>query len=140
MQVRISGVDSLTTTRLPAEEMQRRFHRDGYFHHNATEPWEQDGVLTITFNPTIYLSQALAGDELARVQAHERRHASDFRRLARQLQATLRRLRNSPNLYWDVRWQWFLFDICEASAAYHRSVADPMVEICFEPSTPRPGG
>ena len=139
MRVTVRGVQELQTSRLPAAEMQRRFHRDGFFHHNGNA-FEQDGVLTITFTPTIFLNQDLAAAELAAVERHERRHLQDFRRLGRQLQATLQRLRNSPNLEWESRWRWFLFDLCEASASFHRSVADPMVEICQPPSGNRPTG
>ncbi len=141
MRLVVRGLQSLQTTRLPAAEMQRRFHREGFFHHNGN-PWEQDGTLTITFSPTIYLSQDLAGTALREVQTHEQRHVQDFRRLATQLRGSLQRAFSRPNQdpAWESRWQWFLYDLCEASAAFHRSVGDPMVEICQRPSGERPAG
>lgn len=139
MRVVFTGVRSLRTERLPAAEMQRRFHRDGYFHHNGNA-WEQDGVLTISFTPTIFLNQDLTGTTLREVQTHEQRHVDDFRRLAGRLQPALERACRRPDPQWDSLWQWFLYDLCEASATFHRSVGDPMVEICRPPSGQRPTG
>jgi hypothetical protein len=139
MRVLFTGVRSLQTTRLPAAEMHRRFHRDGFFHHNGNT-WEQNGVLTIGFSPTIFLNQDLTGTVLADVQAHEQRHVEDFRRIAGRFQPSLERACRHPNPEWESRWNWFLYDLCVASASFHRSVGDPMVEICQAPSGQRPAG
>lgn len=109
----------------------------GCFRHHGN--WtENNGVLTVQFQPTIYINNTLTGTARANALQHEQRHYKDFRRRAGQLQSALSRViraRRDPQE--SAQWSWFLYDLCTDSAAFHRSVGSP-VEICIRPSTGRP--
>jgi hypothetical protein len=116
-----------------------RHGNTGCFQHNGQ--WrEHNDVLTVTFSPIIILNNQL--DDTARQEAlrHEQRHFRDFRGLAQQLRTDLLRTVRQGRYtyqYMNSRWEWFLYDICRASRAFHQSL-EAMVEICNEPGSPRP--
>ena len=116
---------------------QGRHGNTGCFQHHGT--WSEDnGVLTVQFQPTIYLNNELTGQARTDALQHEQRHYSDFRRQAVLLQRAIAgaiRARRDPQM--DARWSWFLYDLCRDSAAFHRSIGAP-VEICMQPSGTRP--
>ena len=109
----------------------------GCFYHHGN--WtENNGVLTVSFNPTIYINSALTGRARSDALSHEQRHYRDFRTRATRMQQALARViraRQDPQM--GARWTWFLYDLCTDSAAFHRSVGSP-VEICTEPTVSRP--
>jgi hypothetical protein len=116
----------------------RGFHGStGCFRHMGS--WsENNGVLTVKFQPTIYLNNTLTGKEKDNALSHENRHYKDFKGRAVQLQTALSRAiraRKDPQM--EARWEWFFYDLCTDSAAFHRSIR-MMVEICMTPSVKRP--
>jgi len=141
MRLVFQGHTNSRTVPVAVSDLGRRCrgrHGDtGCFVHLGT--WtENNGVLTVRFQPTIYLNNALSGSARTNALQHEQRHYSDFRRRATQMQRALTaeiRARRDPQM--DVRWRWFLYDLCLDSAAFHRSIGAP-VEICFQPSGSRP--
>jgi hypothetical protein len=130
----ISG--SAKTRRAPAATIP--LGKKGYFKYE--HPWTLSGnILTVTFTTSILISDKLSPKEVPDVEAHERRHEKDFQRLVNQFKQSLEKALtkgNDPDM--DNWFEWFDYDICVASAAFHRSLGDPMVEICMEPNTPRP--
>lgn len=114
-----------------------RHGNTGCFVHNGS--WtENNDVLTVRFQPTIYLNRELNGNARTNALQHEQHHYQDFRRRATQLQRALAasiRRRQDPQM--NARWTWFLYDICTDSAAFHRLIGSP-VEICMTPSANRP--
>ncbi len=114
-----------------------RHGNTGCFRHLGN--WtENNGVLTVQFQPTIYINNALTGAARTSALQHEQRHYTDFRRRAVQLQSALARAvraRRDPQM--GARWTWFLHDLCTDSAAFHRSIG-ATVEICMQPSVSRP--
>ena len=114
-----------------------RHGNTGCFRHHGN--WtENNGVLTVQFQPTIYINNTLTGTDRTNALLHEQRHDSYFRSRAGQLQGALSqaiRARQDPQM--SARWSWFLYDLCTDSAAFHRSIRSP-VEICMQPSTARP--
>lgn len=140
MRLNFSGHDGDRVEELSPQVLRRRFRRDtAHFHHNGN--WsEQDTVVTVTFNPTIYVNQELEGPSRDEALEHEERHLSDFRRRVRQLRVDLSRIvarRRYSTDYMSNRWAWFLYDLCADSAAFHRSIG-ARVEICPQPRSPRP--
>ena len=109
----------------------------GCFRHHGN--WtENNGVLTVQFQPMIYISNTLTGTARTNALQHEHRHYTDIRRRAGQLQSGLSRViraRRDPQM--SARWSWFLYDICTDSASFHRRLG-ATVEICTEPSSTRP--
>jgi hypothetical protein len=97
-------------------------------------------VIKITFRPTIYLNRSLARDAAQDARAHEQRHYDDFERIANDLKETLTAAAEAGTLNRstiDSYWNWFLYDVCTASAAFHRTTGG-MVEICHRPGGTRP--
>ena len=130
------GHRNWTVQQLSPDEIRRICHRrEGCFKHRG-RPWEQDNVLTISFTPTIYLNNELSPTEAANVQEHELGHYDDFLDLAEDLQDALTRHGISQ---WQDRWDWFLYDLCNASAVFHRRRGETdQIRTCQEPSNPRP--
>jgi hypothetical protein len=141
MRLVFQGHASSRTVAVAASDLGRlcrgRHGDTGCFVHLGT--WtENNGVLTVQFQPTIYLNNALSGGTRTEALRHEQRHDTDFRRQAVLLQRALTgaiRARRDPQM--DARWSWFLYDLCRDSAAFHRSIGAP-VEICMQPSGARP--
>lgn len=140
MQLNFTGHDGSRTEELAPEVLLRRFHRDtAHFHHNGN--WNENGdVVTVTFNPMIYVNQDLQGQPLADAMQHEERHLADFRRRVGPLRSDLRAIvarRQYTTDYMRDRWAWFLYDLCVDSHAFHQSIG-AMVERCWTPDNPRP--
>jgi hypothetical protein len=121
----------------------RDTHQDtGCFqYHGAWRETRGGQVIEVTFRPTIYLNRGLARDAARDALDHEQRHYDDFKRLANTLNETLTAAAAAGTLnattmqsYWD----WFVYDVCSASAAFHRTTGG-MVEHCSRPSGTRPG-
>ena len=98
---------------------------------------EDDKTVTIKFTTVILLSNALTGKELAEVTTHERVHEADFHRLANQLKRNLEAALKKGDVDVQSFIDWFNFDICSTSAAFHRKIGAP-TEICSQPSSKRP--
>jgi hypothetical protein len=97
-------------------------------------------VIRVTFRPTIYLNSSLSGAAADDALSHENRHFDDFKRLATALRQTLTAATDAGTLNSDNMesyWNWFLYDVCSASAAFHRTTGG-MVEHCSRPSGTRP--
>jgi hypothetical protein len=97
-------------------------------------------VIRVTFRPTIYLNRSLSGADADDALNHENRHFDDFNRLATALRETLTAAAQAGTLTsdkMDSYWDWFLYDVCSASAAFHRTTGG-MVEHCSRPSGTRP--
>ena len=140
MRLVFSGHDRTRTRQVRPEELGTHCQRHGntgcFQHHGSWS--EQNDVLTVTFRPTIYLNSSLTGSARQQALAHEQRHAQDFQRRARQLhRAVTAALRQGADPNMANRWNWFLYDLCADSAAYHRSIG-ATVEICLQPSGSRP--
>ena len=131
-------VQRVSLQRLQQVSGNRRQDR-GYFHHHGSYQVRGER-LQITFRPTIYLNQALSGDERAEVLRHEQEHFADFQDFARNFKGSLEDAVAGGSLNNDEvdrRWAWFLYDVCSASAALHRREGG-LVEHCFRPSGSRP--
>ena len=140
MQLNFSGHQGSQIVELTLEELRRRFHRDtAYFHHHGN--WGENGnVVTVRFNPTIYVNQDLEGEPRAEAVQHEERHLADFRQRVGPLRVDVRAAVQQGSYTTDYmrdRWAWFLHDLCVDSRAFHQSTG-AMVEICYQPSRPRP--
>jgi len=141
MRLVFQGHTRSRTVSVAASDLGRRCrgrHGDtGCFYHHGN--WtENNDVLTVSFNPTIYINNALTGAARTNALLHEQRHYRDFRtRATRMQQALARAIRARQDPQMDARWTWFLYDLCTDSAAFHRSVGSP-VEICTEPTASRP--
>ena len=141
MRLVFQGHTRSRTIPVPAANLGRncrgRHGNTGCFVHNGS--WtENNGVLTVQFQPTIYLNSALTGSARSDALQHEQHHYQDFRRRATQLQRSLTasiRGRRDPQM--NARWAWFLYDICTDSASFHRRLG-ATVEICMPPSSTRP--
>jgi hypothetical protein len=97
-------------------------------------------VINVRFRPTIYLNRSLSGNAAADALAHEQRHFDDFKRIATALKVALTAAATAGTLNATTMhsyWNWFLYDVCSASAAFHRTTGG-MVEICSRPSGTRP--
>lgn len=114
-----------------------RHGNTGCFVHHGS--WtEKNGVLTIQFNPIIYLNRTLTGQSRSEVLRHEQRHYRDFRQQATWLYNNLvRSIQRHQDPQMDARWAWFLYDLCTDSAVYHRQIG-ATVEICMQPAGHRP--
>jgi hypothetical protein len=139
MRLEFTGHRSVRVSLASADEV-RRVAGDprGGFAHNGQ--WhEQDGVLRISFSPIIKINRELDARRRRLVEQHERRHFTDFKRLAgRMRQALVGLLRHGRDPQMDARWSWFNYDVCVASESYHRSLPDWSVRVCLEPGSSRP--
>ncbi len=141
MRLVFRGHTQSRTVPVAASDLGRRCrgrHGDtGCFYHHGN--WtENNGVLTVSFNPTIYINSALTVEARTEALRHEQRHVRDFRTQATQMHRALARViraRQDPQM--DARWRWFLYDLCTDSARFHRSIRSP-VEICSQPTGSRP--
>ncbi len=114
----------------------------GVFIDNGFWEYESDsGVITITFRPAIYLSNALSPTELEQVRAHEQGHMNDYLDLTAALHEDLQaELHASHEISWEdmqARWFWYNYDVCVAEGRYHRSVGQDARQ-CSRPSEPCP--
>ena len=120
----------------------RDTHQDtGCFQYNGNWSDARRGqVIRVTFRPTIYLNRSLSGDAQQDALDHEYRHYDDFERLATAFKNTLTAAADGGTLNAENMqsyWNWFLYDVCSASAAFHRTTGG-MVEHCSRPSGTRP--
>lgn len=141
MKLVFEGHDKSRTIKVAKTELGRHcrgFHGStGCFRHMGN--WsENNGVLTVTFKPTIYLNNTLTGKEKDNALSHEKRHYMDFKGRAVKLKnALFLAIRAGKDPQMEARWEWFIYDLCTDSAAFHRSIRT-MVEICMTPSVKRP--
>jgi hypothetical protein len=116
-------------------------HQDtGCFQYNRSWSDARRGQVILTFRPTIYLNRSLSGDAEQDALDHENRHYNDFRSLATAFKDTLIAAADAGTLTagnMQSYWNWFLYDICSASVAFHRTTGG-MVEHCSRPSGTRP--
>jgi len=119
-------------------------HKKGFFKYESDwsgPPEGEDGVLTITFTPIIYIEEGVKGSELQDVLRHEQTHYADFKNLAAALRKNMGNWLHSRKSAAEDELQawltWFDYDNCVAAANFHRTIG-AMVPICFQPSTPRP--
>jgi hypothetical protein len=116
-------------------------HKKGFFKYASAWSPGEHGVLTITFTPIIYIEEGVKGSELQDVKRHEQRHYADFKHLAAALRQNMGSWLHSRKSAEEDEIQawltWLDYDYCVASANFHRSI-DANVELCLQPSTPRP--
>lgn len=120
----------------------RDTHQDtGCFqHHGEWRDLRGGQVIRVTFRPTIYLNRNISRAAAQDARAHEQRHYDGFERIATNLRDKLSAAAEAGTLNASIMqsyWNWFLYDICTASAAFHRSTGG-MVEICHRPGGSRP--
>ncbi len=128
--------------RLSAEALRRRFNEDvAAFHY--THRWSIDqGRLTISLTPRVYLRNDLQEGtaEYRDAVRHEERHERDFRgllpRFRQQLRRRLRGLDPDSDAAAGVvrnGLAWLAYQFCLTARAYHRSLG-AMVPICQDGS------
>ena len=111
---------------------------NGSFRHNGTYYQDQD-VLTVSFNLEIQIVNGLDPATQASVMAHEDEHRRDFVQQAERLRLAIRRaLQQGRDHQIDARWDWFNYDLREAANAYHRRVRQGDIIPNMEPGRPRP--
>jgi hypothetical protein len=99
----------------------------------------EDDILTVAFTATIYINQALSNNEASGVEAHERRHFEDFRRLARELKESIESAiekGNDPEI--QTRLEWFDFDNCVARQRRHSEEGITDNLHCIQPFSSKP--
>jgi hypothetical protein len=142
MQVVIKGDHHAPQEKVPTATIPKtcNANKKGCFHYKSNFD-VANGVVTITFTAHIYLDSSLKGNEVRDVLTHETQHFTDFKFAASSLKAKmqkslqLRKQVSDPELQ---NWlDWFDYDCCVATATFHRRIG-AMVDICFEPNTPRP--
>ncbi len=103
--------------------------------------WEanlQDDILTVSFTATILINQALNNNEASEVEAHERRHFEDFRRLARELKESIESaLEDGHDPEIVNRLDWFDYDNCIARQRLHTEEGIIDYLPCIEPLSSR---
>lgn len=116
-------------------------HKKGFFKYVSAWSQGQDGVVTITFTPIIYIEEGVKGPELQDVLRHEHKHEADFKNLAATLRKNMGKWLHSRKSAAEDELQawltWFDYDYCVAVANFHRTIGATM-PMCFQPSTPRP--
>jgi hypothetical protein len=111
---------------------------NGTFRHNGSY-YEDQNVLTVSFNPQIQVVNGLDPATDARVQAHEQEHYRDFAEKAERLRLALRRaLQQGRDHQIDARWEWFNYDLREAANRYHQRSGQGDILPNNEPGIPRP--
>jgi hypothetical protein len=112
------------------------FNAHGFWECNAEET-----VITITFSPTIYLSNTLDAAMLEEVRTHEQGHLNDYLDLTAALQADIQQaIRARVEITWEeiqIRRDWFNYDMCLAAERYHRSVGQE-ARTCSVPYSTNP--
>src|SRR5262245_21947871 len=117
-------------------------NKTGYF--DLQSEWndpDPDGTLTLKFTPIIYINEALDTNKKQAVLKHEKRHFTDFQKLANALKIALEKAmkeKRDPEI--KVRMKWFTYDRCKKSQAFHGSDEGGgySVEMCDQPTESRP--
>src|SRR5262245_49037851 len=141
MKLKMTGHDKTDTKYVTAKEVKKvsdGASSKGYFHSDID--WNDSGdPIELTITNTIYISNELTAQEQKDVEAHERQHFADFKKLAEKMKTDIERaLRNGKDPQIADRVAWLIYDRCQTSAAFHRKTAGYSVEICFAPSSDRP--
>lgn len=114
-----------------------RHGNTGCFYHNGNY-YQDNATLTVNFSPVICLNQAIQGTAAeSDARAHEEMHYRDFLRISVDFERQLRQAVRRSDTQIDVRYEWFLYDLCLASSQVHRQIG-AQVEICLSPSGSRP--
>jgi len=141
MKLKMTGHDTTKTSYVTAEELKKVSNgvsSKGYF--GSDIDWnDSDDPIVLTIKNTIYINKELTGQEKKDVEAHERQHFADFKKLAGKMKTDIERaLRNKKDPQIADRVDWLIYDRCQTSAAFHRETAGYSVEICFAPTSDRP--
>ena len=139
MKLVFTGYESAPLKFVRSEECQGKC--DGNPNGCFKPDWKwhmDDKVLTVEFSCVTWINATLRGKALEDVKSHERRHQQDFISLANQLKASLQRVLaagQDPDM--ENRLNWFEYDVCFKSAAFHRQIG-ARVEVCLPPAGVRP--
>ena len=140
MKLKMTGQNTTSVRYVTAQELKKvsSGNSKGYF--DTDIEWnDKEDPITVTFKNTIYINEALDKKLKKDVEAHERRHFSDFKVLAAKLKADIDKAlneRRDPQI--GDRIDWLIYDRCQKSAAFHRQGDGYSVEICDRPSSSRP--
>ncbi|MDI6804344.1 MAG: hypothetical protein QME58_10945 [Bacteroidota bacterium] len=98
-----------------------------------------DYDLEVTFKTEILINETLSNNEARRVEAHEKRHFEDFRRLVRELKENIESaLENGHDHEIAKRLDWFDYDNCIARQRLHDEEGIIDYLPCIEPLSSRP--
>jgi len=141
MKLKMTGHNTTKTSYVTAEELKKVSNgvsTKGYFDSDIDRN-DSDDPIVLTIKNTIYINDKLTGQEKKDVEAHERQHFGDFKKLAEKMKTDIERaLRNGKDPQIADRVDWLIYDRCQTSAAFHRKTAGYSVEICFAPTSDRP--
>ena len=140
MKLNMTGYDKTAKKYVSADALKKvsNGNSKGYF-ETEVEYEDASDPIVVKFKNTTYINNTLAGKEKQDVEDHEKRHFTDFKKLAEAMKKGAEKaLKAGLDPQIKERVEWLFFDRCVTSAAFHREGGGYSVEICSKPDSKRP--
>ncbi len=140
MKLKMNGHERTNLRYVSAAELKRVSDGNSMGYFKSAIDWnDADDPIVVTIVNTTYINQTLTGQQKKDVEVHEQKHFADSKGLAEQMkkeiEAALKAGRD-PQL--QERVDWYIYENCQKSAAFHRQTTGYSIEICSRPSSERP--
>ena len=122
-----------------AEELKKKYGNSKGYTYCGIEWDDAKDPIEVTVNCTTYINKTLAGKQKQDVEAHERHHFDDYRDLLVKMKKDIEgALKAGKDPQIATRVEWFKYDRCVRSNAFHREGDGYGTEMCFKPDSARP--
>src|SRR5262245_5222947 len=141
MKLKMTIPSTATMSYVSAEEVKKKSDgiSDKGYTYSEIEWDDAKDPIVVTLKCTTYIDKALTGKQKQDVEAHERRHFTDVTTLAGQMKKDIEgALKGGKDPQIADRVDWFNYDKCMKSAAFHRDTVGYSAEMCFKPDSDRP--